>query len=132
MEETTQPESDLEFVKSQFENWRATRKGTRARIPEELWAAAIEVAQGHSVSIVAKALRLSHADLKKRVLGNLEPSAEDVPPSFFELKHKPPATPSDCIIELEDRSGIKMKMSFRGGNHQGMLDLAKAIWANRA
>ena len=35
---------DISEVRTRFANWRQTRKG-KARIPDELWSAAVEVAR---------------------------------------------------------------------------------------
>jgi hypothetical protein len=43
------PTVGLEETKARFEEWRRNRKG-KASIPDELWAAAVEVAQREGVS----------------------------------------------------------------------------------
>ncbi|MFW7381619.1 MAG: hypothetical protein ACOH5I_22615 [Oligoflexus sp.] len=54
-----------------FEQWRSERnKGER--IPEKLWALAVELARKHRPSVVAKTLRLDANHLKKRI-GNHQP-----------------------------------------------------------
>jgi hypothetical protein len=53
-------------VQQAFEQWRSERnKGER--IPEKLWAQAVELARRHRPSIVAKTLRLDANHLKKRI-----------------------------------------------------------------
>jgi hypothetical protein len=46
---------DIDQVRTRFENWRQTRKG-KARIPDELWLAAVEVARRDGVNQTAAAL----------------------------------------------------------------------------
>ena len=41
--------TDIDEVRARFEDWRRTRKG-KARIPDELWSAAIEVARRDGVN----------------------------------------------------------------------------------
>ncbi len=57
----------LAGVRRRIERWRRTRKA-RSRIPEPLWASAVEVARTHGIHLAAKALRLSYYALKKRVI----------------------------------------------------------------
>lgn len=133
MEENVIPLSELESVQHQFENWRKNRKSSKGRIPDELWAKATTLTKTHSVNVVAKTLRLSHADLTKRIAHvKKRPAAVTKPdPSFIELEYKTPSMPPECIIELEDPSGAKMKMCFRGETGLDFLALGKAFWANR-
>ena len=53
-------------VQTRFENWRQTREG-KARIPDELWSAAVEVARRDGVNQTAAALRLDGGKLKRRM-----------------------------------------------------------------
>jgi len=133
MEVTPLITSDLETIKTQFENWRATRKGPRARIPANLWEAAIRLTETHSVCKVAKCLRLSYADLKKRITPKKKRlTTKKTSPSFIEFECKPPLMQSECIIEMEDRTGAKMKMCFRGDTNMDLLELGKAFWTKRS
>lgn len=132
MEEKLIPLSELETVKQQFENWRKNRKSSKGRIPDELWEKATTLTKTHSVNVVAKTLRLSHADLTKRVAHvKKRPAATKPAQSFIGLEYKTPLMPPECIIELEDPSGAKMKMCFRGETGLDFLALGKAFWANR-
>jgi hypothetical protein len=47
----------IEEVVSRFEQWRQTRQG-KARIPDDLWSAPIEVARRDGVTRTAAALHL--------------------------------------------------------------------------
>ena len=58
--------SRLETVRRRIERWRRARKA-RSRIPDSLWASAVEVARSYGVHRAAKALRLDYYALKKRV-----------------------------------------------------------------
>ncbi len=53
----------LEAVRLQFENWREG-KGANERIPEELWEAAINLAETLSLGKISETLRLSYTRLK--------------------------------------------------------------------
>ena len=63
----TQP--TLEEIKDKLENWRKTKISIREPIPQKLWQQAVELSKKHSVSCVAKTLRLSYTDLRERVYG---------------------------------------------------------------
>ena len=58
--------SHLEEVRRRFERWRRTRK-VLSRIPEPLWAAAVEAAGAAGISHTAKTLRVNQHMLKKRI-----------------------------------------------------------------
>lgn len=49
--------SELEAVRQQFEHWRANRKNSRSRIPDELWQAAKDLSATYSINKVPKTLR---------------------------------------------------------------------------
>jgi hypothetical protein len=56
----------IQEAQLQFENWRRERKRGE-RIPENLWAMAVELAKQHGVWPAARALHLDHGRLKRRV-----------------------------------------------------------------
>ena len=58
---------DIDEVRTRFEGWRQTRKG-RARIPDELWSAVVEVARRDGVNQTAAALHLDGGKLKRRMM----------------------------------------------------------------
>jgi hypothetical protein len=58
---------NIEQLDERFKRWRRGRpRGTK--IPEDLWAAAVALAQEQGVNRTARRLRLDYYDLKKRVL----------------------------------------------------------------
>ncbi|MCP3924171.1 MAG: hypothetical protein GY714_16450 [Desulfobacterales bacterium] len=120
--------ADLEAVRYQFEIWRANKKSRREAIPEELWEAAKELANKYSINEVSKCLRLNYTDLKKRMLGDDYQTVSKKPPSFIELPSEKLFTQSECIIEMEDKSGSRMKMCFRGETNFDLLELGKSFW----
>ena len=62
---------DIDEVRTRFESWRQTRKG-KARIPDELWSAAVQVARRDGVNQTAAALHLDGGKLKRRMISYLE------------------------------------------------------------
>ena len=117
-------------VKKQFKIWRRTRKSPRP-IPEKLWTAAISLSANHSISQISKELVVDYSRLKKRVLAKKKTKSAKMSPSgFIELNLEPPAAISECIVEMQDIVGAKMRMHFRGKTDFDLLELAKAFWSN--
>jgi hypothetical protein len=121
----------LEAIRCQFKEWRETRRNRRERIPEELWSAAVELRKQYPVNQISRALRLNFTDLKKRILeqdthfSKREKLSSD---NFIELNWESGFTSSECVIEMEDTSGSKMRMSFKGNSNLDLLELGKAFW----
>jgi hypothetical protein len=121
----------LSEVKEQFKIWRRTRKSPRP-IPEKLWEAAVSLTANHSTSQISKELVLDYTGLKKRVsIRKKNTAAKMSPPGFIELNLEPPAAVSECIVEMEDILGAKMRMHLRGKTDFDLLELSKAFWSKR-
>lgn len=123
--------SELEQLKSRFEEWRQHRK-KGSRVPKELWDSAIRLSKDHSVSELARTLRLDYPKLKKRAaaLRHDSEKRETVPPTFVEVGTTKPAVDADCILEFENSKGVKVKMHFRRGSDLDFAALGKAFWRN--
>ena len=127
----TAPSQTLSQVKEQFKTWRKTRKSPRP-IPENLWAAAVGLTAKHAISQIAKELVLDYSALKKRAPIKTKDSAASMsPPGFIELNLEPLAAASECIVEMQDILGSKMRMHFRGKTDFDLLELAKAFWSKK-
>ena len=125
------PRPTISEVKEQFKIWRRTRKSPRP-IPEKLWAAAVSLTAKHSISQISKELVLDYSALKKRVLINKKNRAAKIsPPGFIELNLEPPIAASECVVEMQDVLGAKMRMHFRGKTDFDLLELAKAFWRKK-
>ncbi len=118
----------LSDVQGQFELWRQSRKrGTR--IPEGLWRAAVKAAREHGVSKAAQALGLDYYGLKKR----LAPTAElpdpvpSVEPGFVEIPLF--ASAPECILEMEDAQGARLRVELKGPAAAQCEALAQALWS---
>jgi len=120
----------LSEVKKKFELWRKTRTN-RKPIPQELWDTATNLSKTHSINQISKALRLNYTALKNRVnkkeanqtcIQNVQAS------SFVELNFERSPLVSECIVEMQDCSGAKMRMSFKGKTDFDFLELGKAFW----
>lgn len=131
--------SALEEVQQQFQLWRKTKTG-RERIPDSLWQAAVEVFYiwGHSLHKISKTLHLNHTALKQHVEPHL-PSSIDVepdatpedPPAFIAFELDSPSPVSECVIEMEDSTGAKMRMCLRGKTDPSILGICKSFWRHQ-
>jgi len=100
----------LDELARQLTDWRATRPPGQ-RIPKELWSAAAELARTYTVSSVATALRLSYADLRRRVHGSKDQAQRAVlPTTFVQLAAPQPlaAASAPASLELIEPSGARL------------------------
>ena len=114
----------LSDVESQFARWRKSRRrGTR--IPAALWDAAVGAARNCGVSKVAGALRLDYYKLKQRLetAPGLETGGGG---AFLEI---PLPTASECVFELEDGQGARLRVAFKGASPTELEPLARAFWS---
>jgi len=124
--------SALEEVKQQFKIWRKTKIG-RERIPASLWKAAAEVFKigDHSLHRIAKTLHLNQTALKQYVQQQFPRAIKVKPeetPSFIALELDSSLPVSECVIEMEDTTGAKMRMCLRGKTDPNILDICKSFW----
>ena len=124
----------LSDVQSQFESWRRSRqRGTR--IPETLWRAAVEATEEHGVSKVAQALSLDYYKLKKRAESPSEPPVRITEPEsesatgreFLEIPLF--ASAPECVFEMKDAQGARLRVELRGTATAHCQTLAQALWS---
>ena len=118
-----QPAPDAEQVLSelaeQFEHWRRTRAAQHERIPQSLWDQAIVLSTVLPNARVAKRLRLSPTDLKKRRLAQQAPRSTQaaVPQAQFvevtSLASGGAASSSPTEVEFERPDGARMRLQYR-------------------
>ena len=115
----------LKEVQQQFEHWRKTRKG-RQPIPEHLWQAAAKLSEQYSINYVARLLHLNHTALKEKV----EISKQENP-VFVEIPLPDELLRVHWTVEMEKRSGAKLRMSCQGqGAVQALMEIGKAFWGH--
>ena len=113
----------VERVKARFASWRKKRvRGER--IPTGLWDAAAKVAADVGVCQTAKALQLDYYALQRRVKKR---APESAPPAFVELPTSPHSA-SECVIELEDTTGVSMKMHLKSVDASTIASLSHSLW----
>lgn len=121
--------ASLEEVRDRFEDWRRTRTSRCDPIPGRLWKAAVRLADSYSIHSISKALRLNYTDLKDRVHQQSGTDKINTLPAagFIDLGCSQSHFESECSIEMQDATGLKMKMSLRGKAEFSLLQLAKAF-----
>ena len=124
------PTHTLNEVKGQFKNWRRTRKNPWP-IPEELLAAAVSLTANYTVKQISEELIIDYDDLKRACTKRKKIRKKVPSPTFVELDFVQPAVALECIVEMEDMPGAKMRMHFRGKPDIDLLELAKAFWGKR-
>jgi hypothetical protein len=117
---------DIDQVRTRFESWRQTRKG-KARIPDELWSAAVEVARRDGVNPTAVALHLDGGKLKRRMMAGGSVAGKTRAPTFVEMMVPHAVGVSECTIELEGRHG-KLRIHWKGATAADLAGLSRALW----
>jgi len=123
----------LEEVRDQFKSWRKSRE-RRTAIPETLWEAAVSLSEDYPTLQISKSLRLNYTALKNRVQASHSGSSPRTGsgPAFVELDFGRSIFPGECIVEMEDKSGSKMKMHLKGVTGVDLLELGRAFWSKGA
>jgi hypothetical protein len=122
--------TQLKVAAERFAQWRRTRAlGTR--IPPHLWSLAVKLAASYGVCRTASTLRVSYYDLKRRLDEQVPLASPRVVaarrPTFVEL----PATTLaavECVIELDDPRGRKLRVHLKGGATPDLAALARGFW----
>ena len=124
----------LESARRRFERWRETRRG-RPVIPESLWAVAAGAARQFGIHRTCRALRLDYVVLKR----HLETGATQSPPpgaaphpGFVELVPAGSISPTECVVEIEDPSGARMRIELRGIPAPDLATLTRSLRASGA
>lgn len=86
--------NEFRELRGRLADWRRSHP-LRARLPEEIWTAAVELARRHGVYRTARALPIDYGGLRKRLNGAARP-AEVARPDFLEVL-LPPAQSSNCV-----------------------------------
>ena len=121
----TKPE--IEKVLERFEEWRKTRKrGTK--IPEDLWAAAVKLADTYSLTEICQWLKVEFNHLKKRV-EHSQAIVQNSSADFVELNLSRIVSGPEYVIEVERPDGARMRISVKGAVDTGLIEAAKTFWS---
>jgi hypothetical protein len=110
---------------ARFAAWRRTHV-PHSRIPKPLWTTAVKLAADCGISRTATALRLNYYDLKKHVESQA-PSRRE-PSAFVELPSALSAAP-ECVIELENPAGSKMRIHLKALHTPDLVALSSGFWS---
>ncbi|HEY6273037.1 MAG TPA: hypothetical protein VIX19_13740 [Terriglobales bacterium] len=99
-------------LQRQLDQFRSTHP-RRAKLPESLWQAAVELARQHGIHPVAHPLRLDYVQLKQRLGGVPISRRKTTKPAFVELIAPPRAQLEECVIEFESSGGSKMRIQWK-------------------
>jgi len=117
------PIMTLGEARARFGEWRNSRSG-KARIPAELWSAAVEVARKEGINRTARELHVAWDDLKRR-MG--EAPQQPGSPAFVELVAPQAESVPECMIELEGRRG-KLRIQLKGAPASYLATLSRELW----
>ena len=122
----------LARVQKQFHVWRSSRQRGTA-IPQRLWQAAAELSEQHSVSKIAETLGLDYVKLRERIESSRSMENEQAWPGvagngFVEVGAVPGTSNIECLVEVEDGTGRKLKMRLIGTNGVEAAEIARVLW----
>ena len=116
--------ASLSRLERRFASWRSTRVSGE-RIPERLWKAAAKSAAEHGLNRTARILNLDYYSLKERVD---DASSQDESSTFVELASSSLPIANECVIELEDAAGCRMRVQMKGLNLPDVRALSRDFW----
>jgi hypothetical protein len=111
-----------------IERWRE-RRGPRERIPDDLWREAAQLAYAYGIHRTANAMRLNYYSLKERVAGVASPGENA--PQFVEVVGGATGG-GECLIEMEDAGGVKMRIRIPAGERPDLVALARVFREGRS
>jgi hypothetical protein len=118
---------NLEQVEQRFGRWRASRKRGE-RIPQALWSAAMGLAREHGLEQIAQELRVNCDGLKKRLESADGPArAGGSEARFVELIAPRAVGICECIVELENARGAKMRIQLKGVEFPDLASLSSVF-----
>ena len=121
----------LENTRRRFDRWRQTRPA-KSRIPETLWDTATRMADRYGVARTARVLRLDYFRLKKRLDQNAALRSEAFPgagkTTFMELPGPVRPATAECVVELEDGAGAKMRIHLKGAEAPDLAALSRSFF----
>jgi len=131
-----QPEGtgqELEEVRRLFEQWRQLRK-LGARIPSELWEAAVSLFPRYTVNQISRALRLDFVVLKRHIADGKEAKKGDGATDYRFWEFRLPDSQMnihECRLRAEDGSGRKVELELKDIGTEPLLQLLGGLWGQR-
>ena len=130
---------DVEQLRRRFEEFRSTH-AVRSRLPEELWAAAAELAQRDGMDATARALEVDKPSLRKWAESpppQRQPRPRRSPPkrrgkavpAFVELLASGSGAAASCLVEVESPRGGKLRLELKAIETSQLAELIRAFVA---
>jgi hypothetical protein len=116
----------LSKVRRDLERWRQ-RRNRPMRIPEAVWAVAVELADERGVAPISRALRLDYYSLKKRLQAAREKKATPAPTFVEVVAGEFSPGPAECVLEVEEAGGARMRIQLKGGAVPDLVALVRAF-----
>jgi hypothetical protein len=88
------------------------------------------LARTHGINRTARALRLDYYSLQKRVVAAARPG-ERVPEFVELLPGGLPASRPECLIEVEEPGGAKLRIHLQGGDFPDVAVLTRVFREDR-
>ncbi len=122
--------SDVVKVRERIDHWRKTRQKL-SPMPDDLWEAAVGLAQSHGVFQMSRELTVSYRSLKNRVgqASDAGRSDDDHSVDFIELSGSALSSSVErdvTILELSNTEGAKLTFRF---SSRSDLDLSGVVSA---
>lgn len=116
----------LDDVARAFARWRESKRRRGEPVPDALWRRAVDAARAHGTTKTSRRLGLNHSALKQRI----ERTAAESAPGFVEL---PPGllSPPDATLELEDVTGVRLRLVLPGASPHEVAAAARELWSTR-
>jgi hypothetical protein len=115
--------TDLLRAQCRFQAWRRRRQRGE-RIPQNLWAVAVELVPAHGVSATAMALGLDYYSLKRRA----EEPADEAPPSSPAFIEMPSPVSKQALFELHHGGGTIRRLQLMGYDAPDIESLTRCFW----
>ena len=120
-------------VQKRFAEWRRTR-AKKARIPDELWDAAVELARRNGVNRTAQVLHLDGGKLMRRLVAGgqepcrePEPKRQDAPAAFIELVSSQHDIRVECVMEAERSGAGTVRIQLKAVTMREVAELSRAL-----
>ena len=114
----------LAAARNRFARWRSKRACRSERIPPALWKVAARCAVRFGIYRTARSLGLDYACLKRRVVPAGKPIQRSAEP-FVELLPSVRLSQPECVVEVENRAGAKLRIELPGSAVPDVVELAR-------
>jgi len=129
-------QTQLVRLGERLSRWREQHGGRGQPIPEELWVAAVQVAEAEGVQATARALRMDRARLAQRVERS-QARTVAVPErtalastAFVEVDARSVLARGQVVVRLTGRDGERLEIELAGGlSAVDLTAMAHAFWS---